>query len=68
MSKLFEEMAQGTAEARAHMEGKRDGVGIVHKYLPQPCGKNRQGATSVVPRRQQKKRTHLPLDRCEALV
>jgi putative transcriptional regulator len=28
MSKLIEEMAQGTAEARAHMEGKRNGYGV----------------------------------------
>jgi putative transcriptional regulator len=28
MSKLFEEMAQGTAEARAHMEGKRKGYQV----------------------------------------
>ena len=26
MSKLFEEMAQGTAEARAYMEGERKGT------------------------------------------
>lgn len=28
MSKLFEEMAQGTAEARAYMEGKRKGYKV----------------------------------------
>ena len=28
MSKLFEEMAQGTAEARAYMEGERDGYQV----------------------------------------
>jgi hypothetical protein len=28
MSKLFEEMAQGTAEARAYMDGKRKGYKV----------------------------------------
>jgi len=28
MSKLFEEMAQGTAEARAYMEGERKGYKV----------------------------------------
>lgn len=28
MSKIFEEMAQGTAEARAYMEGKRKGYKV----------------------------------------
>jgi len=28
MSRLFEEMAQGTAEARAYMEGKREGYKV----------------------------------------
>ncbi len=29
MSKLFEEMAQGTAEARAYMEGERKGYKVI---------------------------------------
>jgi hypothetical protein len=33
MSKLFEEMAQGTAEPRAFMEGEREGYKVTLRML-----------------------------------
>jgi len=37
MSKLFEEMVQGTAEARAYMEGERKGYKVTLRR-PWTCG------------------------------
>lgn len=50
MSKLFEEMAQGTAEARACMEGARKGYKVTPPEMVEVCGVRklphaRQGAS-----------------------
>ena len=45
MSKLFEEMAQGTAEARAYMEGERKGYKVT---LPETTKKTNRVVEAIL--------------------